>query len=223
MIARFTTQPTIVILLRLIDYVDVRDSISRLWFPFLSHDKVFSDDISLVCCLKYPYNCFSSHFCFRVIVVLLILLLFVLFLFAVIGLFCFFLIKSSNRFIDIQILSSLLANPLPPSFLDANSLSMPSLGCLMHRHKFSCSLVCLLGSLLVYFKNGSEYLARETAQVFIPLMRFLQYSLVLSSFRVLLRYSFKFFSFMSTYLWVIVSNIPNFCKFPFFPTFLIFC
>ena len=33
-----------------------------------------------VCCLKYPYNCFSSYSCFPVIVVLLILELFLAFL-----------------------------------------------------------------------------------------------------------------------------------------------
>ena len=48
-------------------------------FPFLSHVQVFSCEISLVCRLKYPYSCFSSHFCFLVIFVLLMFVLSVLF------------------------------------------------------------------------------------------------------------------------------------------------
>ena len=52
----------------------------------LSHVQVFLWEMSLVCLLKYPYSCFSSHFCFLVIAVLLIFVLFVLFLVAVIHL-----------------------------------------------------------------------------------------------------------------------------------------
>ena len=57
-----------------------------------------------------------------------------------------------------------------------------------------------LNSSLVHFKNGPEYLTRGTAQVFIPLIRILQYSFVSSCFLVLLRYSFLIFSFNSTCL-----------------------
>ena len=53
-----------------------RDLVSFLRFPFLSSVQIFSCEISFVYQLKCPYNCFSSHFCFLVIVVLLILLLF---------------------------------------------------------------------------------------------------------------------------------------------------
>ena len=42
-----------------------------LKFPFLRHVKVFSCEISLVCRLKYPYNCCSSHFCFLVIALII--------------------------------------------------------------------------------------------------------------------------------------------------------
>ena len=66
-----------------------RDSISLLKFPFLSPVQIFWCEISLVCRLKYLYNCFSSHFCCLVIVLLLILALFMLFLIAVISLFFF--------------------------------------------------------------------------------------------------------------------------------------
>ena len=45
------------------------------------------------------------------------------------------------------------------------------------------------------FKNGPEHLTRRTAQLFIPLMRFLLCSLVLINFFVLLRYSFSNFFF----------------------------
>ena len=51
-------------------------------------------------------------------------------------------------------------------------------------------------SFLVCSKNGPEYLTRGTAQAFIPLMRFLPYSLVYSCFLVLPRYSFFLFSFI---------------------------
>ena len=48
-------------------------------------------------------------------------------------------------------------------------------------------------SSLVHFKNGLKYLTKGTAQVFIPLINFLQYSFVTSSSLVLLKYSFFLF------------------------------
>ena len=45
----------------------LRDSVSLLRFPFFSHIYVFSRENLLVCCLKYSYNCFSSHLCSRCI------------------------------------------------------------------------------------------------------------------------------------------------------------
>ena len=54
------------------------DSVSLLRFPFLSHVKDFSREISLIWRLKYTY--FSSHFCFLHIAVLLIPMLFIVFL-----------------------------------------------------------------------------------------------------------------------------------------------
>ena len=48
-----------------------RDSVSLFGFPFCSHVQVFSREISQVCRLKYPYSCFSSHFCFQVFTVVL--------------------------------------------------------------------------------------------------------------------------------------------------------
>ena len=58
--------------------------------------------------------------------------------------------------------------------------------------------ICLSFS-LVHFKNGPEYLTRSTAQVFIPLIRFLQHSFVSSSFLDLLRCSFHFLNYYYYY------------------------
>ena len=65
----------------------------------------------------------------------------------------------------------------------------------MHRHKCSCSLVDLLSSSLVYFKDNPEYLTRRTAMVFISLMKFQWYDFVSSSFFFVLlrRYFLTFF------------------------------
>ena len=106
----------------------------------------------------------------------------------------------------------MLVSPLPPSFLDIYSLSTSSLGC-----NALCSVISslilwsiYLSSSLVYFKNGPEYLTRSIAQVFIPLIWFLQHSFVSSSFLVLLRYFFFIFSFISSCLMVSVSKIPKY-------------
>ena len=63
-----------------------RDSVSLLSYPFLSHVQIFLCKISLVYRWKCLYSCFSYHFCFIVIFVLLMLVLSVLFLAAVISL-----------------------------------------------------------------------------------------------------------------------------------------
>ena len=59
-----------------------RDSVSLSRFPFLSHIHVFSSEM-FIGRLKRPWSCFSSHFCFLVIVVPLDLVSLVLFLMAV--------------------------------------------------------------------------------------------------------------------------------------------
>ena len=66
-----------------------------------------------------------------------------------------------------------------------------------------------LNSSLVHCRNIPEYLTRRTAQVFIPLISFMQYRFVASSFLVLLRYSFLIFSLISTCLMVLASKIPK--------------
>ena len=74
-----------------------RDSIPLLRFPFHSHVQVFLRKMVHISRLKRPPSCFSSPFCFPVIVVLLVLLLSVLFLMVVIGLsprFFFVVFKS---------------------------------------------------------------------------------------------------------------------------------
>ena len=114
----------------------------------------------------------------------------------------------------------MLTSPLPPSFLDTYSLSMSSLGCnaLCMGISFLVLWSICLSSSLVHFKKGPEYLTRETAQVFIPLwfiplMWFLPHSYVSSTLRVLLRYSFLIFSFIST-----ISILSVTCRLPLFIT-----
>ena len=72
--------PITIVLMALFWAAIRRDSVSLLRFLFLSHTRVFSSKTSLVCRLKCRWSCFSSHFCFLVISVLLMLVLSVLFL-----------------------------------------------------------------------------------------------------------------------------------------------
>ena len=149
------------------------DSVSRLKFSFRSHVQVFSCKISLFCRLKYSYNCFSSHF-FFLVVVLLIIMLPVLFLATIISLSLLF----KNLFFEFVLMH--------PPYLQC--WGVPSLLLFVTRMVYLSSLGCL-SSLLVHFKNGPEYLTKGTAQVFVPLTRFLQQRLVWRSFLVRLRYS----------------------------------
>ena len=87
------TEPTLAILLLIINfsfyiislygiilycYIN-RDLVSLFNFLLLSYIQVISCPVPLVCCLKYPYSCFPSHFCFLnfliIVFVLLLLLL----------------------------------------------------------------------------------------------------------------------------------------------------
>ena len=112
-----TTYSTPAILLRLV-YFDFdivlialfcaairKNSISLLSFPFLSQVQVFSCEISVVCRLKCSNSCFSSHFYFLVIFVLVMFVLSVLFLVAVISLSLHFFMQSCSRCIDASTLS----------------------------------------------------------------------------------------------------------------------
>ena len=166
------------------------DSVSLLRFPFLRQVQLFLCEISLVYRLKYPYSCFSFHFCFLVIVVLLLFVLSMLLLVIVISSSLHFFMKLSICPIDVSKQFSMLAIPLPLPFLDTCSLSVSSLRCKSLRIiiRFLVLWFICLSSSLFQPKNGPEYLIRGIAQVVIPVMRFLLYSSVSSSFLFLLRY-----------------------------------
>ena len=123
--------------------------------------------------------------------------------------FFYVVFESLYRCVDA---SSILASPLPPSFLGTYSLSTSSLGCnaLCIVISFLVLWSICLSSSLVHLRKGPEYLMRGTTQVFIPLIRFLLESFVSSSFLVLLRYSFWILSFISTCLMVSASKIPKY-------------
>ena len=108
--------------------------------------------------------------------------------------------------------SLMLVSPLPPSVLDTCSLSLSHLGCkaLCIVISFLVLLSVCLSSSLIYFKNCPEYPISGTAQLFIPLMRFLLQSLVSRCFLVLLKYFFLFF-FLS-------SLLVGRCSLPIFPS-----
>ena len=112
----------------------------------------------------------------------------------------------------------MLVSPLPSSFLDTYNLSTSSLGCnALHIVLWS---ICLSSS-LIPFNNGPEYLTRRTAQLFIPLIRFLLNNLASWSFLNHLKYSFLIFSFISTCLIVSASKMPNYLYVFFSPSVLI--
>ena len=118
----------------------------------------------------------------------------------------------------------MLKSPCPLPFLKTYSLSISLLVCeaLYTVISFLVHLSFCISSSLVHFKNGPEYLTIRTAQVYIPFIRFLLYSLVSSNFLVLLRYSFESFSFISTCLMVPVSNISMYLHASFSPCVQIF-
>ena len=64
------------------------------------------------------------------------------------------------------------------------------------------------GISVLEFRNEPEYFTSGTAQLFIPLMRFLLKNSVLRCFPALLRNFFLILSFISAYLMVSASNIP---------------
>ena len=134
---------------------------------------------------------------------------------AVISPSCFSMYTSNLR-IDAPTLFSMLASPFPPSFLHTYSLSTSSLGCYTLCIVISFLVlwpICKSPS-LVYFKKGPQYQTRGTAQVCIPLIRFLQDSFVLSCFLGLLRYSF-FFSFQLVW-WYQPQRCTSIRRFPYF-------
>ena len=154
---------------------------------------------------------FLFLFFFLVIIILLAIVSSVSFLVTVIcPPSCFFMKFSSHR-IDASTLSSMLASLLPPPFLDIYSRLTSSLECsaLFMLISFLILWSICLSSSLIHFTKGPEYLTRGTAQVFIPLIRFLLDSFVSNSFQIL-GYSFLIFSFISTCLIVSVSKMPKY-------------
>ena len=139
-----------------------RDSVSLLKFPFLSHVQVLSCEMLFISRLKRPWSCFSSYFFFLFVVILLSIVLSVLFLMAVIRPLSCFSLLSSSRCMDVSTLSSVLASPLHPSFLDTYSLSTSSLGCnalgMVISFLFLWS-ICRSSS-LIHLRKGPEYLTR---------------------------------------------------------------
>ena len=78
--------PLICLVLMSLFYAAIgRDSISLLKFPFLSHVQVFSYEMSFISRVKRPLSCFSSYFCFLVIVILFVTVLSVSFLMTLIN------------------------------------------------------------------------------------------------------------------------------------------
>ena len=93
----------------------------------------------LVCHMRCPYCCFSSHFCFLVIFVLLMFVLSVLFHVTAISLTLHFFMKSSSC-IDVSTLSWMLESLLPLFYLGTYSMSLLFLG---------CKALCIVMSFLV--------------------------------------------------------------------------
>ena len=162
-----------------------RDSVSLLRCP-LSHAQVKWNFLGLSLELSIQllfFQFFSSRFCdycFILFVFESILLL----LAAVISLSLLFFVYSLTPWIIVSVQSSTLVSYLLPFFLDASTVisQVPGFG---NHHQFLYPLVHL-SSFLVHFQKGQKYFPRSSAQVFIPLMRFLLQSLISRSFLVLL-------------------------------------
>ena len=154
---------------------------------------------------------FSSHFYLLVIVILVSIVWSVLFPMTVISPPSYFSKLFFSHCIDVSTLSSVPASTFTPFFLGTYSLSTSSLG---YNALYLVIILVLwsicVSSFLVLFRRGPEYLTGGTAQVFIPLIRFRQESFVLSSFLVLLRYSFQIWSFITTCLMVSASKIRKY-------------
>ena len=104
-----------------------RDSVSLLRFPFLSQVQVFWCEMLFIRRLKQPESCFPPHFCYLVVVILSFIVLSVSTLMVVISPRSCFSMLPSSRCMDASTVSSMLACPLPPSFLDTYSLSTSSI------------------------------------------------------------------------------------------------
>ena len=142
-----------------------RDSISLLKCPFLSHVQVSLCEILLGCCMKYPYSCFSSYFCFLVIIFLLIMMLAMLVTIIRLSLFSFYVVINSLYWCIHAIFSTAESSS---SFLSRHILSIYVIFRMWSKVKwFVISFLVLwficASSFLIYFKNGPKYLTRRTA------------------------------------------------------------
>ena len=138
----------------------------------------------------------------------------ILLLVAVISLFLLFFVYSLSSCI-ICINTILNANEFFSPFFSWYISSMLSL---------ICKVLCIFINFLVFcsicqssshlhLKNSPEYISRRTAQVFIPLMRFLLQSLVSSCLLILLRNSLLIVSFIPVCLMVSTYNVLNYLDF----------
>ena len=159
--------------------------------------------------MKYPYSCFSSNFfsgyfcCVDPYVVRMVSGRCYLSFFTPI----YIVFESSCRCIN----AVFNAGKSSSSFLIRHFfllLSTSFLGC---KDLYIVISFLVLWSIhwnsCLTFRNSPEYLTRGTALTIIPLMKFLLYIFVSSSFLVLLRYSFLIFSFIATCLIPIFLNV----------------
>ena len=106
--------------------------------------------MSLVSCLKHPSSCFSSHFCFLVIIVLLFLVLSVLFLVAVINLHPRYVVfESLYRSVN----AVFNAGKSSSSFFSWHIQSVNVISGvldLLHDHYFSCSVIIIIIIISIY-------------------------------------------------------------------------
>ena len=197
-------------------------SVSLLRFLFLGYIQAFSYVSVLVSCLKCPYCCFPSHFCFLRIFILLMLILPVSFLVAVISLPLFvFLIYSSSLYINALTLSSIFVSPLSPCFRE--TVCQCYLGD-VRPHDISCSLV----NLLKFYPRPFQELSRisdekENSGLYsfdeIYMILFDEIYMILFWFRVVFWFSWDFLCYLfhsSPLVWSCPFPVfPGICNFPF--------
>ena len=151
----------------------------------------------------FLFSCYNQSVCFRVVRIVsggCNQFSFVLF---------YVVLESLYRWVN-AVFNAGKSSPPSTSFLWCNVLCMVI--------SFLVLWSICLSSSLIHIKKVPEYLTGGTAQVFIPLIRFLQHSFVSSSFLVLLRYSFLIFSFISTCLMVSASKMPKYLYVSFSPS-----
>ena len=191
-------------------------------FLSLFYVHVFSCKISssfLFLFFKYPYSCFSSHFCFLVIIVLLICCL-CCYLIAVINLSLLFYVvfESLNWCINTIFNTGESSSTL---FSLKNSLSS-------HFTLGIVDIFLVLRSICwssspFHFKNGLEYLTRETILVFIPFDAIPTAKLGFE--KCFLSSEIHFYNFFLLYplvWWCPLPLFPSACTFPFLRTFTFF-